>query len=138
VATLDGVTAANPYFEISYDKVEGGDKVSWYGHPLGLPIAYNKNNENLTVIRSDANHVFEIVDHALAGLSGAPALKDGKVVGIVARGMGQFDLDRENQSVQVASPTLGESEGSECQRLETLDHRIDEVMQKFPSDSPIV
>lgn len=137
VVNETGRPAEVRFLEIDTGGVKEKDKVSWYGHPLGLPLSTVSNNKGKDKDKNEIREVikevntegiFEIRNTAYPGLSGAPVLKEGKVVGIVVRGMAQLELDKENEKVSISQPDMGKHEGAECQSFTIdLNARIDNL-----------
>lgn len=105
-------------------EIKEKDEVSWYGHPLGLPLSTISNNKGKSDIKKvikkiNSEGVFEIKNTAYPGLSGAPVLKHDKVVGIVVRGMSQLEIVDSSNSVFISQPDMDDYEGAECQVFDT-------------------
>jgi len=120
------------FIEPDFQEVQEKDSVTWIGHPLGLPVATVSKYNDLEIIRSEDEHFFEIQNLSFAGLSGAPVLnKDNKVVGILARGIGQFELNEAGTEVKLSQLITNEFEGAECQRISNIKEQFSSLIEKI-------
>lgn len=119
--------------------IEITGEYSWIGHPMGLPKIFHLPAKG---IKDDPDEsFFEISNVAYGGLSGAPVLKDGQIVGIVVRGNGQLTLDGENNCVKLFErPSLPPGselfEGTECQRIEWIEDELNQLLLEIQEETP--